>query len=53
MNVQQLITHDKPSKNWPGGVPWVEWVAAKYQPANLGDRSAPRIEGMDEGMDAG
>lgn len=45
--------YDKPSKNWPGGVPWVEWVAAKYQPANLGDRSAPRIEGMDEGMDAG
>jgi hypothetical protein len=25
-------------------IPWNEWVAAKYQPANLGDRSAPVLE---------
>lgn len=25
---------------------WPEWVRAKYQPANLGDRSAPKLPGM-------
>ena len=30
--------YDKPSKDWPDGVPWDAWVRAKYQPANLGIR---------------
>lgn len=39
-----VMAYDKPSKQWPLGIPWAEFEAAKYQPANLGWTNEDQIE---------
>ena len=36
--------YDKPSKDWPQGVPWETFQAADWQPANLGENETGQME---------
>jgi hypothetical protein len=35
--------YDKPSKQWPDGVPWEAWKAAGYRPERLGSPTMPLL----------